>query len=93
VKNSRNAGKNPAPSNTSLSRHSNQDLNLPDPSRLAVDYEQNTRDQRADSRDDVKYRAETQTKKTQAGDDQEDSEQDPFQLIHVHFISPLLILT
>jgi hypothetical protein len=36
---------------------------------LAVDYEQNTRNQRTDSRDDVKYCAKTYTKKTQAGDD------------------------
>jgi hypothetical protein len=59
------------------------------PLTLAVDYEQNTRNQCADSRDDVKYCAKTYTKKTQAGDYQEDSEQDPFQLIHVHFDSPL----
>jgi len=36
---------------------------------LAVDYEQNTGDQRADSRDDAQYSAKTYTKKAQAGDD------------------------
>jgi len=56
---------------------------------LAVDDEQDTCNQCADTCDDVKYLAETQTKKTQAHDDQEDSEQDPFQLTRVHFISPL----
>jgi hypothetical protein len=35
----------------------------------AVNYEQNAGDQRADSRDDIKYFAKTYTKKAQAGDD------------------------
>jgi hypothetical protein len=35
---------------------------------LAVDYEQHTGDQRADSRDDTQYSADTDAKKTQAGD-------------------------
>jgi len=35
---------------------------------LAVDYEQHTGDQRADSRDDAQYSADTDAKKTQAGD-------------------------
>jgi hypothetical protein len=56
---------------------------------LAVDDEQNTGNQRANSRDDAQYSAYTYTKKVQAHDDQEDSEQDPFQLIHVHCVSPL----
>jgi hypothetical protein len=56
--------------------------------KLTVDYEQHARNQRADSRDDIEYCTKAYTKKTQAGDDQENSEQDPFQSIHMHFSSP-----
>ncbi len=43
-------------------------------SDLTVDYEQNTGDQRADSRDDAQYSTDPYSKKAQSHDDQEDSE-------------------
>jgi len=59
---------------------------------LAVDDEQNTGNQRANSRDDAQYSAHAYAKKAQAHDDQEDPKQDPFRLIQLHFISPELLL-
>lgn len=56
---------------------------------LAVDDEQNAGDQCTDSCNDVKYCTKTYAKKAQSGDDQKYSKQDPFQLTHMHFISPL----
>ena len=57
--------------------------------RLAVDYEQHTGDQRAYSRDDAQYSTHTYTKETKARNYQEYPEQNPFQLTHIHFNSPL----
>ena len=59
---------------------------------LTFDYEQNASDQRANSCDDVKYCAESYAKKSQNRDYQKDSEQDPFQSIHIHFYSPYELL-
>jgi hypothetical protein len=42
--------------------------------KLAVDNEQYTGNQRADTRNDVKYPTKAYTKQAQAGDDQKDSE-------------------
>jgi len=56
---------------------------------LAVDDEQNTGNQSADSRNDAQYSTKAYSKQTKPGDYQENSEQDPFQLTHIHFISPL----
>ena len=62
--------------------------------KLAVDQEQNPGNQRTDSRDDASYDStKAYTKKTQAGNDQKDPEQNPFQLTHIHFFSFDLTLT
>jgi len=52
---------------------------------LAVDDEQNTSDQRTYSCDDTQYATHAHTQKTEAGDDQKDSEQNPLQLTCIHF--------
>jgi hypothetical protein len=60
---------------------------------LAVDDEQNTCNQCRDSGNDIKDCPKAYAKQAQPGDYEEYSEQDPFQLIHVHFISPLNFMT
>jgi hypothetical protein len=54
---------------------------------LAVDDEQNASDQGANSCDDVEYCAKPHAEKSQTGNDQKNSEQNPFQSIHIFLLS------